>query len=124
MNAPRVGWDGVERRQRQLDEARVSLMIEESVADELGKTETRIMHHFDTKAAQFHTALKSLVDDAFPNADPRGHREYHATVMTAAERWQRIRTSIIENTLKGVAWVALGFVALSIWDHVKVLVAK
>lgn len=125
MNTPtRPSWDGTERRRSQLNESKVSLMIEESVAEELGKTEIRIMAHFDVKAAQFHTALKALTDDAFPKGDPRSHRDYHETVMTAADRWQRIRSSLIENTLKGVAWCMLGFVAMSIWEHVKVLVAK
>lgn len=119
----RAPWDGTERRQT-LSEDRISLMIEESVSEALGKSESRIMAHFDVKAGQFHTALQKMITDAFPGGDLRRHHDYHEREENDARRWEKLKAGIVENTLKGGAWALLVFIAMSIWEHVKALVAK
>ncbi len=110
----------IDRRAAALTEDKVSLMIEESVADALAKHESRMILHIDTKFGQLH----KFIADAFPDGDPHGHRIAHEKQIKSADAWDKFRFGLFEHVAKGGALLVIGYVALALWDAFKAGVHK
>jgi hypothetical protein len=118
-------YTGPDRRNRgncppSVSEAQISLMIEEEVERRLAKFEDKLMLHMDVKFAQMH----KLIESAFPNGDPHGHRAHHEKVINSASEWNKIKGEIISKFLTGGLWVAAGWLAYVIWQAFKNEVTK
>lgn len=53
---------------------------------------------------------------AFPDGDPRGHREYHDALIAAAAQRVRLRQAIIEKTLIGLIWAGVIWIGIALWQ--------
>lgn len=61
-------------------------------------------------------ALEDVLADAFPEADPVGHRKAHEAAIKAAEEKAKFWADVRASTAKwGIAGV-LGWAALSLWN--------
>lgn len=114
----RIDYSGPERRSGRIPmhmEAQVALMIEEEVERRVGKMESNLLLHMDTRFAQLH----KLITDAFPGGDPHGHRAYHEKSIKDADAWAKIKGEVLSKFLTSGLWVAAGWLAFSIWQSFK-----
>jgi len=61
-------------------------------------------------------ALKDSIADAFPEADPVGHRRHHEAVIKAAEERAKFWADIRVSTAKWGLFGLLGWIAVLIWN--------
>lgn len=63
--------------------------------------------------------LKDFIKAGFPHGDPVSHRAVHEKYITEAqkrsERWEEIKTHMIQGAL----WSAIAFIALAVWTAIK-----
>lgn len=111
---------GPERRQSALTEDRVALMIQEAVAKALTTHEQHLMLHMDRQFAQ----LRQSFSDAFPNADPHGHRIAHEKAIRNATGWDKLKAEVLSKFLTAGLWVAAGWLAFAVWEAFKNEVRK
>jgi hypothetical protein len=105
---------------RSVNEAQISLMIEEEVERRISKLEDKLMMHMDTKFAQLHR----LISDAFPNGDPHGHRAYHELQIKQADGWDKIKGDVISKFMTSGLWLAAAYLAFAVWQAFKSDVTK
>lgn len=98
-----------------MTEAQISLMIEEEVERRVGKMESNLMLHMDTKFSQLHR----LITDAFPGGDPHGHRAYHELQIKQATNWDKMKADVLSKFLSSGLWVAAGYLVFSVWQSFK-----
>lgn len=103
-----------------VSEAQLSLMIEEEVERRVGKMESNLLLHMDTKFSQLHR----LITDAFPGGDPHGHRMFHERQIKDSDAWAKIKGEVLSKFLSSGLWVAGGWLAFSVWQSFKESVTK
>ena len=109
------GYPGRERRSGALSEERAQQLIDEAVEKAIRE------HDQDMRAfikAQF-DELNKLIRSAFPDGDPAGHRRAHEAGIRSAERWTKIKLSVMEKVITGGVWGLVVFLALAAWEHFK-----
>lgn len=108
-------YAGPERRQAPLTTDRVALMIETAVAAALERHEARMLEHIDDKFQGVH----KLVSSAFPDGDVHGHRLAHERKIQETESWNKLKAEVLSKFLSGGLWVAVGWLALAVWQSFK-----
>jgi hypothetical protein len=106
---------GPERRGSVLTEEKVQLMIEQTLASALKSHEVQITSHMDKQFAE----LKASFALAFPMGDPHGHRIAHEKAIRDATAWDRIKADAIGKVITGGFLVAVGWLALAVWEAFK-----
>lgn len=110
-----MDYTGPERRQAALTEDKVALMIQEAVSKALVTHEQHLTLHMDKQFAM----LRQSFAEAFPNGDPHGHRLAHEKAIRNAGWWDKIKSEAASKTITASLWVTLGFIAMSVWEHIK-----
>lgn len=67
------------------------------------------IHDIKKQVAAFSTA-------AFPAGDADGHRKYHELIIRKTEEIRRLRVVITEKTLTALVWLAIIWLAKTLWQ--------
>lgn len=113
-------YTGPERRQAALTEDKVALMIQTAVSDALKAHEQHLTLHMDKQFA----ALRQSFSEAFPGGDPHGHRLAHEKAIRSASGWDKIKAEVASKFLTAGLWVAVGWMAIAMWEAFKHEVRK
>lgn len=113
-------YSGPERRQAALTEDRVALMIQEAVSKALTAHEQHLTLHMDKQFA----ALRQTFSEAFPGGDPHGHRIAHEKAIRNASGWDKLKSEVVSKFLTAGLWVAVGWMAIAMWEAFKHEVRK
>jgi hypothetical protein len=113
-------YTGPERRQSALTEDRVALMIQEAVQKALAAHEQHLTLHMDNQFA----SLRQTFSEAFPGGDPHGHRLAHEKAIRNATGWDKLKAEVASKFLTAGLWVAVGWIAIAIWEAFKHEVKK
>lgn len=115
-----MDYVGPERRQSALTEDRVALMIQEAVQKALAAHEQHLTLHMDKQFA----SLRQTFSEAFPGGDPHGHRIAHEKAIRNATGWDKLKSEVASKFLTAGLWVAVGWMAIAIWEAFKHEVKK
>ena len=115
-----MDYVGPERRQSALTEDRVALMIQEAVQKALAAHEQHLTLHMDKQFA----SLRQTFSEAFPGGDPHGHRLAHEKAIRNATGWDKLKAEVASKFLTAGLWVAVGWMAIAIWEAFKHEVKK
>lgn len=111
---------GPERRHEALTEDKVALMIQEAVSKALTSHEQHLTTHMDKQFA----LLRQAFAEAFPGGDPHGHRLAHEKAIRNASWWDKIKSEAASKTITAGLWVTMAFIAMAIWEHIKMEAKK
>jgi hypothetical protein len=115
-----MDYTGPERRQSALTEDRVALMIQEAVQKALAAHVQHLTLHMDKQFA----SLRQSFSEAFPAGDPHGHRIAHEKAIRNATGWDKLKAEVASKFLTAGLWVAVGWMAIAIWEAFKHEVKK
>ena len=109
-------WDGIERR----------ISDPRTLRDLHDRIDARIRIHLDEHNKQeaerlerSFNELKSILISAFPDDDPKKHRDYHEDVMQYMKDNREMWKSIREKTLAGLIWAGVAALGAAIWQVIK-----
>ena len=128
-------WDGVDRRASPRPPAPPQGADADTwryITSQLESTNAKLVAiHIDMigNKADLHR-LQTAVEDlekAFPKTDEgtrdyRGHYDHHDGLIKTSKRWAEIGTDVAKKVFGGVAWLVVVFVALAVWEKIKVSV--
>ena len=107
---------GDERRTTNPDDCVTHAQLDRRL--EFGRT--AMIQHFDDRF----DGLESLIKSGFPGGDPRRHCEVHEGFIQDAEDRRALWKSVREKTITGGVYALAGFVAMAVWEAIKIGVVK
>lgn len=97
--------------ERRANDSLVVLLMQE-VHKKIDQMDKKLTEHMTNETITLAQEIATLINTAFPNNDPQGHRAYHEVQMQAAadraEFWKTMRTEISKWGLIGfVGWIVV-----------------
>ena len=110
-----MSYEGPERRNEQLTEDRVQLMIQTAVQQALTTHEQHLVQHMDRQFA----LLRQSFAEAFPGGDPHGHRIAHEKAIANASWCDKTKSDAVSKVTAAGLWAVVVFLAVAAWEHIK-----
>lgn len=108
-------YDGPERRNEQITEDRVQLLIQEAVGKALASHEQHLMQHMDRQFA----LLRASFAEAFPGGDPHGHRIAHEKFIAQASWWDNVKANAFAKVAGAGIWALVVVLGVGLWEYLK-----
>ena len=89
----------MDSRQKKINE------LERQVEEYIHRYEilSKALNHFTSLELEHYTEMKA----AFPDSDPKGHRDYHEKLIKAAKAQEEFWISLRKEMLKKGAWIGI-----------------
>lgn len=131
MSDSQTAWDGVDRRSTTTpitpqgaegDLWRYLVAQLESTNAKLGAIHIDMIGQ-KADIQHLHNDVE-LIKRAFPkndegNRDYHGHHDHHDELIKTSKRWAEIGTDVAKKVFGGMAWLAVVFVAMAMWEKFK-----
>ena len=96
------------------------ILLLQTVYDKLETMDAKLTQHMTDETLVLAEEIAKLMNKAFPEGDPEGHRAYHdASIKAAKDRadfWAKMRFEISKWGLIGFLGWSVGMIAVAVWD--------
>lgn len=103
-------WNGVERRIEPLTTA-----DRRHDAEAHTRSSDHLINHVDSRFDE----LKDYFKSGFPGGDIEGHRRDHEQEQEIRAAKARLWSAVQEKLVSGSIWLALGTLAMAMWDYIR-----
>lgn len=120
------------RRRRQVDhldasfdeEYRKFTLTEKRLLDVISKSHEIQDKKFEDLVNNKFEEIRELILSAFPNKDPRGHREAHERMIASSNKWRTLKYDLITKLMTGGGYISIGFIIYAVWEAFKLKIRE
>ena len=100
-------------------ESSALLALVQLVHDDVKQFDEKLTRHMTNETMELAAEISALMQSAFPEGDPLGHRKHHEAVIRAAEAkaifWTKMRDEILSKGLLGIMGLMLVWAGRALW---------